>query len=389
MNSLCRALTAIVVVALAACGGEEAGVGSGGSGGYGLAAGTITGFGSLIVDGERWDESAVTVETEIDPARGPAAVVPRLGQRVAIGFQTFGVADSVRVEPELIGPVLAVDAAAVPPRLSVAGQTVRVNADPDAGPVTVFEGAASIVQLAAGDIVEVHGVHHGATIQATRIEKLAALPAGGIRVAGIVADYAPAAGTFRLGDLTVGTVGAVVVPANRPLANGRSVVLWSKTSLQAGPRLDADFVRVRESPAAGSRIRVSGLIGGWDPATATFALGGRLVAAAGARIVPANRTLTNGLYVVADGAEAADGSLIASLVRIRGPASGDTEVELRGAITHFLSAANFRVRGQAVDAGGATLQNCPPSGLAAGSFVEIEGRVGGSVVLALSVRCVR
>lgn len=105
--------------------------------------------------------------------------------------------------------------------------------------------------------------------------------------------------------------------------------------------------------------------------------------------MPANRTLANGLYVVADGAEAADGSPIASVARIRGSASGDTEVELRGAITHFVSAANLRLRGQAVDARGATLQNCPPGGLAAGSFVEIDGRVGGGAVLALSVRCVR
>jgi hypothetical protein len=389
MNSLWRPLTAIIIAALAACGGEEAGVGSGGSGGYGLAAGTITGFGSLIVDGERWDDSTATVETEIDPARGLVAVAPRLGQRVAIAFQTLGVADSVRVEPELIGPVLAVDVGTVPPRFTVAGQTVRVNADPDAGPVTVFEGAASIAQLAAGDVVEVHGVRHAGTIQATRIEKLAALPAGGMRIAGIVADYAPAAGTFRLGDLTVGAVGAVVVPANRSLANGQSVVVWSKTPLQAGPRLDADFVRLREPPPAGARLSVSGRISGWDPGRATFSLGSQLVAATGARIVPANRALADDLYVVVSGAAAIDGSLVASQVRIRGPASGDVEVELRGAITHFVGPASFRVRGETVDATGATLQNCPPGGLAAGLFVEVEGRVGGSAVLALRVRCVR
>ena len=46
-------------LSMAACGGDDGGVGSGGTGSF--ASGTITGFGSIIVNGVRYDDSEARV----------------------------------------------------------------------------------------------------------------------------------------------------------------------------------------------------------------------------------------------------------------------------------------------------------------------------------------
>ena len=56
--------SALAASLLIACGGGIDLAGGVGSGGSGLAEGTITGFGSVIVDGTRYDDSAAQVLVE-------------------------------------------------------------------------------------------------------------------------------------------------------------------------------------------------------------------------------------------------------------------------------------------------------------------------------------
>ncbi|MBL8459664.1 MAG: hypothetical protein JNM92_09915, partial [Zoogloea sp.] len=62
---LSRTVVALVVLIVSACGGggstDLAGVGSGGSG---VASGSVSGFGSVIVDGVEYDDSAATRQAE-------------------------------------------------------------------------------------------------------------------------------------------------------------------------------------------------------------------------------------------------------------------------------------------------------------------------------------
>jgi hypothetical protein len=384
------ALAAAAVVA--ACGGGiVAGVGSGGSG-FGLAAGTVSGFGSIIVDGAPWDVRDARVETIVDPGEPPVLTAAKLGQRVAIDFRNAGVASTVRIEASAVGHVSAVDAAGTPPAFLVAGQTVRINTDTAAGPVTVFAGYSSIADVRAGDAVEVHGASrfdpalNGYLIQATRVEKLATLPAGRVRVAGIV--EALSGGALRIGGLAITTTSATVIaPAARPLADGERVIAWGREPLGPDPTLAADFVRMADTPTGAAAGQIAGLVSRFNAGRLAFEVDGIAVDARAALVVPASQSLADGVYVIVDGSFRADGALAASQVHIRRLAPGDTAVQLKGMITRFSSAADFVVRGVTVDASGATFNGCANTPLAQGLYVEVGGNIAGAAVKANSVTC--
>jgi hypothetical protein len=166
-----------LVTALSGCGGGGGGSGSA-SGGtpQGVAVGTVTGFGSIIVDGVRYDdrEARVSLDTEPgapDAPRAGDAVQLKLGHHVRLEFHgddDLPRAGNISLSAAVTGPVSTVAL----PQLVVAGQTVIVNSDPAAGPVTLFEGYTSAAEIEAGDRVEVHGVVGvDGKVQATRIER--------------------------------------------------------------------------------------------------------------------------------------------------------------------------------------------------------------------------
>ncbi len=402
----CGLAIALSAALLAACGGDE--VARTGGGGTGIASnggGTVTGFGSLIVDGERWDNRAAPVEVERSPALGLVAARARLGQRVEIDYTSRGIADRVLIAATVIGRVSEISAAATPPQFKVAGQTVRVNLDPNAGPVTVFDGVGGLSGAAAlqvADAVEVHGSTlfdaqlNRHVVVASRVEKLAGLPANLVRVSGVVQDYVAASSRFKLGELTVTLgSGSVLVPANRVLANGQQVVVWSDDPLgtsATGPTLVADHVRVIEPAAAASgaeRSQIAGIVSRLNQTTATFEIGGFAVNARAARVVPSSQSLAEGRYVIVDGSFDSSNVLQASQVRLRSRGNNDIEVELSGTITDYVGIDNFKVRGVTVTAAGdSQLSACPAAGLAAGLYVEIRGEVAGDRVEAERVRCV-
>jgi hypothetical protein len=118
-----------VAMMLTSCGGgvgDLAGVGSGGSG---LAEGTVTGFGSVYIDGERYDDSRAVVTEEGALGVRPAAL--KLGQRVRIRSTADNVADSIEVVTELVGPIDSVEAESGGSQwLTVLGQRVRIDKVP-------------------------------------------------------------------------------------------------------------------------------------------------------------------------------------------------------------------------------------------------------------------
>jgi hypothetical protein len=358
-----------------------------------LAGGIVTGFGSVIVDGKRWDDrNARTERARDDNPSASDLTEAKLGHRVEIEFESDGVAKTMRVEAEVLGRVSAVDA--VKKELRIAGQLVRTNTDPAAGPVTIYaDGYTQFSDIKLDDVAEVHGLprYDSATsryvIEASRIEKKATLPAGIARIAGVVTAYDPAARTFKLGDLVVSVGSALVVPANRSLANDIRVVVWT-TAISTGPAATASFIRIKErSEATGLQSEVAGRISKFDAAAASFELGGIKVNARSAIVVPANQSLAADLYVVARGTFATDGALNATQVRIRKfELSATPEAELRGTITDYKSLADFKVRGVAVDASTATVTRCPAT-LANGLFVQVEGRLTTTGVKASSVKC--
>jgi hypothetical protein len=115
----------------------------------------------------------------------------KLGQHVEVQHDGQLVATQVRVVAEAEGTVSAVDTGAGTP--TVAGQAVTVNTDPTPGPVTVFEGYASLAAVHVSDRVEVHCIIRTdssgkASLQATRIERSGATADTADHVDGLVAN---------------------------------------------------------------------------------------------------------------------------------------------------------------------------------------------------------
>ena len=383
----------LALIAIASCGGGGV-VGSGGTGGaVGTAVGTVDGFGSVIVDGESFDNRMAAALAEVAPGVDANADV-KLGQRVSVEYEGDAVARVVRVDATLAGAVTTVPA---PGRLTVLGQTVTVNTSAAAGPITQFGGGyAQASDLQAGDAVEVHGVlarqADVSSIQATRIDKLAAPPAY-LRVTGVVSQLsAGSAPTLALGALTVDTAIATVLPAGTALANGQTVTVLALPATLTSPaagtwRLQAAQIRVRALRSGGLDDYVSGSVSHLDAQAKTFNLGSVLVNYAGAMLTPATAALANEQYVQVRGQVGADGTLAAASLTVRDAVSG-SQSQLRGNIVGYVgSTRSFSMRGVAVDASGASVQGCPATGLAEGLYAEVDGTLSSTGVVARTVHC--
>ena len=170
----CIALgTSLLLAAwLAGCGGgsdTSAGVGSGGTGSY--SGGPITGFGSIVVNGIHFDQSAALVTDADNQPRNAAElklgmVVQLQGSPVTMqaGRQVASAA-MIQLSSELLGPVDAIGGSS----LTVMGQTVLVNS----GTYFADDLPAGLASLVANDLVEVYGFFDAAndSYVATRIEK--------------------------------------------------------------------------------------------------------------------------------------------------------------------------------------------------------------------------
>lgn len=390
----------VAALALHACGGG--GVGSNGTGAApeGVSVGTVTGFGSVIVDGVRFDDSNVVATREDQFAAGVPAEL-KLGQRVELGYRDQGAdnraAQSVSIEPAVVGPVSAVSEST----LTVLGQIVEVNVDPSRGPVTVFETpSGTLADIAKDDWVEIHAVAEaGASASApnwlaTRIEKrdTPAVPADEtVRVAGNVSeiDSSGLFPSFRLGALTVRTSGSTVrQPAGTALANGQGVVVYTTLSgFSAGvsPSLAARQLRIQAR--GGSQVddylagRVSDLSqsasGPWS-----FEVAGVQVSYSGSAVTG----LANGAYVLVQGrfTDSDSEAMTASRVQLRYAATqAEESAELHGTVIGWTAATRrFTVRDVTVDAAALKagdsaldLDNCPSSGgdLADGFYVTVKG----------------
>jgi hypothetical protein len=353
-------LAAVAVVA--GCGG---GVGSGGTGSF--AAGPITGFGSVIVGGVRFDDSAAEVE-DLDGTRRSRDDL-RLGMTVEIESSPItgasATASHIRFESELSGLVGAVDPAGG--SFMLLGQRVTVDA------ATVFdEGLVNgLAGLRTGDMVEVYAVFDSAQqrYRATRVE--AAPLARGLRLRGPALEVNAAAQTLRVGATSYTYAGAGNVPAG--LAAGQFVRLRLEAELLPTPRwvVRSFGTALRPLPDADG-VKVEGLISTYV-SPAAFSVNGRSVDASG--VVP-GAGLGVGVRVEVEGNLRGD-VLRATRVVIK---SDDDVIgrgfELEGLITAVHGGgASFVLRGVTVNTGRPDLryEDGTAAQLAVGRRVEVRG----------------
>jgi len=157
----------------------------------------ITGFGSVYVDGVRYDTTSASVT--MDGATATASQL-RVGQYVEVKGHAQGAAhhaDVIRYHNVLEGPITSIDTVAS--SFVAMGQTVLLTLDTSLGSDIQ---PASIDGLQVGDVVEVSGIVPPAgAIDATRID---IKPDGGpYEVAGYVANLSEATHRFSINDLVV------------------------------------------------------------------------------------------------------------------------------------------------------------------------------------------
>jgi hypothetical protein len=384
LMTLLRASAAALL--LAACGGGVETGGTGATGGS-YVEGPITGFGSIIVGGVRFDDSSARVEDADGSGRSRDDL--RLGMRVEVESGVIAddgsggraaTATRVRFASDLLGPVTNADANGL--LIAVLGQAVRVTA------ATVIDGApGGAGSLVAGDIVEVHGfIEPGALIDryvATRIERRSTTPAA-FRVRGLVRDLVASPPTLRVGaqgfDLS-----ATGVPAG--LANGQFVRMTVATA-QVGGRwpvtaISAETRRVADRDEA----EVEGLITSIDSIT-RFAVNGVAVDASAATFVDGSAGILLGARVKVRGRSEA-GTLIAATVDLRSDDDAFNDgVDLRELITDLNTGTQtFRVRGITVFYGnGPEFRNGSQADLANGRRVRVRGVLSADRTRAIATR---
>jgi Domain of unknown function (DUF5666) len=355
-----------VALLLTACGG---GVDSGGTGptGGSYVEGPITGFGSIIVGGVRFDDSSARVEDADGSGRSRDDL--RLGMRVQIESGTIAddgsggraaTATRVRFASDLIGPVTAADAQGA--QIGVIGQTVRITA------ATVVDGASGgAASLVVGDVVEVHGFPSAEGYVATRIERRSPVPTA-FRVRGLVSELAPP--TLRIGSQTFDLT-ATGVPA--ALANGQFVRLTVATAQVAGvwpvTAISVEARRVEDRDEA----EVEGLITSLASVT-RFAVNGVSVDASAATV---RGNVALGARVKVRG-RSAGGVVVAALVEVRNDDDvADDGIDLRDVVANLDERAQtFTVKGVAVTYDGNTrFEKGNAADLDNGDRVRVRGKL--------------
>jgi Domain of unknown function (DUF5666) len=387
---------AALAAGLAACGGGGGGGTTGSASTSAMPAGnvtsvvqgTVTGFGSVVVDGDHLNEAGAAIDIQglagLANQSGLSTDV-QLGQRVEVDLDPNGNALAIHIQPELIGTVSAIDA--TNQTITVNSVLVQTNTDATKGPVTVYAGYSKFSDIQANDRVEVHGVPSvdasgHLSVVATRIQQ--APLSNAVLVTGTVSNLN--AMQFTLAGLNIDATGASILPAGAALANGERVTVHSNGPAVNGT-LTADSVRVRKRTASATTLKIAGVVSAYDATAGTFVVGGTKVDATAAKVTPASRVIADDEYAIVVGSyDAASSTLKADTVRIHGPSTME-KVALAGTVTDFVDPSNFKVRGVLVDASGTGVKfnGGTASTLANNVFVVIQGDVGNGVVVASMV----
>jgi Domain of unknown function (DUF5666) len=387
MDRARAALVAVLLLALMACGGGGSN-NLAGIEGTGFAQGTITGFGSIFVNGTEFTTTGATITIDGQSATESQL---RVGQVVTIAGQISsdgrtGSATSVTVDNELEGPISLITLAAN--TFIAMGRTVHV----DGG--TSFDGANSLADLQVGNVVEVSGfVDSSGDIRATRVELNA--PGGEYEVSGTITAVDNATKVLQIGTLSVDFSAATLIdlPGGAP-AVGQTVEVKGTTFSAAGVLLGTSVKLEHEGqPGNGATTRIEGLVTRFA-STSDFDVDGQRVQTA------IGTTFENGtaadlalnVQVEVDGTFN-NGVLTATKISFR----SSTEIRLTAPITSIdATSSSFTALGVVVQTSMLTRfedklsQPVSPFGFAqlrVGDYVEVRGS-GGSVANSIAAAIV-
>ncbi len=324
-----------VLVALNGCGGGGGSESLAGIGGTGkIASGTITGFGSIFVNGIEYDIDSASLEVNDDDSAGLSQDDLRIGMVVTVTAEVFdtdgdgeddkGAASLVIYDNEIEGPVnsLSDPGNGLTKSFSVLGIDVIVNSagtEFDDGDAAGF----SFATIANDDVVELSGFFDGSNV--------------------LNATYIKKTDDFDLGSSEVEFKGTA--DAGTDAGAGDSFTLDGFITVNI--RADADL-----SEVPGERV-------------------------------------TDSVFVEVEGPLTNDNPLTIEAFRIEQEEedldADAGEAELEGFVSDFVDNSNFRVDGQLVDATDAEFE---PDGLVLsdGLKVEVEGTIEAGILNADKVK---
>ncbi len=388
------ALAAAISLALTACGGgggDTAGIGGSGF----ISSGTITGFGSVFVNGVEFetDSSAFDIEgtsgTQNDLAIG---MVVRVNGTINPDGIT-GNASSIIFDDELQGPVSGLNVITDTASFTVLGTTVKIDRN-----LTSFDGTGfDFDTITNDDNVEISGFFDSiGVLTASRVELKDDAFVPNVSIVEIKGDVLAWDGTnFTLNGLTILASGAELDDLPNGLSDGIRVEVegtFDGTDTITANKVQSEELELDDS----EEFEVEGLITGYVDNT-NFNVNGIPVDASAATFEPLVFALANDLLVEAEG-PIINGVLKAEEIKLRG---GD--VKIAAEVTLINTDNTFEVSPvstqPAITVGLGTEtemkneitgdESLNISHLTVGDFVEIEGfETGSDSVFAAQVKIV-
>jgi hypothetical protein len=281
-----------------------------------IVTGAISGFGSVIVNGVRYDTSSAQVRIEDRPGAMSELSVGQV-VRIEAEVDDRGGARARTVEQHRLvqGTVQAVDAAGG--TLTIAGQVIRIDDD------TSFDDSiaqGSLAGIAVGERIEVHGFP-GASGQAraTRVERAEAGEVE-VEVTGVIAALDTVARRFRVGTLVVDYSAATLEDFGATGPRDGDLVEVKGREFLADGALRAQSVDKEDDDRgqAGNEAEIEGLVTRLVSA-ADFDVAGRPVRATASTVYVAGAAtdLRLNAKVEAEGALDASGVLVATKIAFK------------------------------------------------------------------------
>ena len=363
---------------LAGCGGGGgdgvAAVGGGGTGS--LSVGPISGIGSIIVNGVRFEDAFAKVLDDDGTPRKRGEL--KLGMMVKVkgkaisrtGDTASADCDEITFGSELLGPIDRIPSPqTTPATLVVLGQTVQITAN------TIFEERLTLASLAVGEIAEVHGFVDPDTnvMTATRIERKPLAEVKAFKLQGSISNLN--ATTLQIGTLVISFASADI-SGGLTLANGLLVRVRLTKTTTTGIQTAVRIRKVELETEDRDEAEVEGIITALNPTSTTqFSVNGLPVNASGttvpARLQVGNRVEVEGRLV--------NGVLVARKVERKDKDENEIrEFELHGTVsgrtaTSLTLTSSGKIVVTVSFTSGVFVNGLTDAGLRDGDKIEVKG----------------
>jgi hypothetical protein len=357
--------------ALTGCGGGSGNV-TGllpGTGGTGIGVqGTISGFGSVIVNSTKFDDSAASVY--LDGVKLASADL-RVGMVASIegtvdSAGTSGSASRIDVWSIANGLLRLADISGS--GFSMVGMTFTTDV------ATSFEGLTNLAAIASDTPLAVWGVQTSNDARAWKATRVKALttPATTVVSTGLYASLTQTLNGMHLsGSAVSGFADMQLLRVEGVLDSATNMLTVSKATAMAAA----------QGMASSGLVELEGAVTSYISAT-RFSIGAISVDASKALVIGASQTVSLNSSVEVIGSMQ-NGVLIASKVEIKG-GNAAVQIDITGVVESFAGVDAFEVRGQRCDASKASVLSGMLSNLRKGTKVRVIGTSEGHETLTVN-----